>query len=129
VKARLETNAAHFYYSDRMALTTVFDGNVLEIQHAVSNALELAIWRFRRAIVEKQNGAVACQKILFEREDLSPEPQRITRQHSHLGKRVEHDANRIHSFNFVEDHPRRLIELDFGRVKYRVARIVGQAIA
>ena len=91
----------------------------LERDDPVRNAVELHVRPFGRAIIEQQNSAVPPHKELFQRQDLTPVPQRVLCQQTQLGQGIENHARRLQTLDRIEHFAGRFGQLHLGRVQHR----------
>ena len=68
---------------------------MLEREHAVRQALQVAVRRRAGQVVEQQHGAAAAGEVLLERQDLAAVAQRTLGQQANLRQRVEHQTLRL----------------------------------
>jgi hypothetical protein len=66
-------------------LRAVILSQMLERDHSMGEALKLQVSFRRRLVVEQEDSALPGGEVLLQRENLTAEAQRITRQQSHLG--------------------------------------------
>ena len=64
----------------------------------------------------KQDGALAADEELLQREDLAAIAERVLREQPEFGERIEDDAGRVDFFHRGEDLCRGLDQVDLGRV-------------
>ena len=110
-------------------VSAVLRSELLELENAMRDALELElVGRSGGEGVEEQHRAIAFAEVLLERQDLSTVAQRVPCEQPHLGKRVEHDPQRLHPVHLREHRPGRLGQLHFGRVEEGVLRLGLEAL-
>ena len=115
----------HLVHAQAAALRAVFGRQLLEVEHAVGEALQLDVARLRGAVVQQEHRAVAAGEELLEGQDLAAVAQRITRQQPHLRQRIEHHAQRVHALDHLQHALGRLAQLDLGGVEQRVVALGG----
>ena len=121
VVAAAKATAAQLQHLQPPALRAVLERDVLELDHAVREAVELQVAFGRGLVVEQQHRAVPRREELLEGEDLPPEAQRVAGEQPHLGERVEHDEPRPAALDRGEHAVDRLLELHLGGMEQRVA--------
>jgi hypothetical protein len=124
VKAAAERGAAVLDDAQAAALRAVLGTEVLQQDHAVSDALHVQIVIGGCHVVEHDDRAVTPGEELLERQDLPPVAQRIAGHEPQLRQRVEDDPGGVQLMDVLEDELGRRRQLDFGGVKHRVL-IVG----
>ena len=75
----------------------------LEPQHAVRHAVDGLVADVRRHVVEQQHRGAQICKIVLDRQNLPPIPQRALRQQPDLGEAVQHDPARLHAIDRCEN--------------------------
>ena len=99
VVAAAEAAAAELHDAQAAAFGTVDGSELLQRDHAVGDAVELEVGSFRGAVVEQEDGALAADEELLERENLAAIAERVLREQPELGERIEDDAGRIDFFD------------------------------
>ena len=110
-------------YLEASALAPIVHREVIENDHTVREAVELHIAVGRRPVIEKEHGALAADKELFERENLTPKAQRVAGEQPHFGERIDDHSRRAMLLDGLEDDVHRLLKLDLGRMEERVGLV------
>src|SRR6202012_4359680 len=96
-------------------LTAVDRRKLVEMDHAVRDAVHCPIEALGREVVEHDDSRVVTGEIVLWREDLATIAQRALRQQANFGEAVDHYTLRLDPFDRVEDAPHGLAELEVGR--------------
>ena len=86
----------------------------LEPQHAVRHAVDGLVADVRRHVVEQQHRGAQICKIVLDRQNLPPIPQRALCQQPDLGKAVQHHPARLLAIDCRENLFGGLAEFEIG---------------
>ena len=95
VIAAAEVDAAQLGDAQAPALRAIKGDQLVERQHAVRQALQMAVRRRAGQVVEQQHGATAAGEVLLERQHLAAIAQRTLGQQADLRQRIEHQPFRL----------------------------------
>ena len=87
------------------------------MDHAVGDAVHGAVGGLGREIIEHDHGGVVLGKIVLQREDLTPVPQRALRQEPYLRQTIDDDALRSQPLDRIEDALDGFAEFEVGGIK------------
>ena len=121
--AAAEGHAAQLLDPQAAPLRAVLGRELLEVDDAVGEALQLQVGRVGGAVVEEDDRAAAAGEELLQGQDLAPVAQRVAGQQPHLGEGVEDDPRRLDLLHDVEDALRGLVQLDLGGVEEGVVAL------
>jgi hypothetical protein len=124
-----ELDAAHLEHAHPPAFGTVLVDRLLQVDHAVRDAVQLLVGVAARPVVQQHHRAALVGKEFLERQHLAPVAQRVLRQQPHLGQAVEHHALRPQLLDGA-DHPAHgFTEFDLGRMQDGLFQLGAQAFA
>ena len=126
MEAAAKFQTAHLDHFQPPPFHSVIQREFFQAQNSVGDALHLQIPLAAGAVVQEQNGDLPSGKVLLEGEHLAAVAQRCFGQEAHFGKGIEDEADRLGFFNFIQHHFCRAGQLDFGRMKKGVLRLLKQ---
>lgn len=120
VIARVKANPAQLAQPQLPSLTAMVQGDLIEANHAVHEAVQLHVRVLRRLIVEQEHGDRMTLKELLERQDLPSETKRIACEKPHVRQGIDHDACWPPRFHLRKDGVDGVLQFHLGWVEHGV---------
>ena len=128
VLAAAELHAAQLHHAQPPLVGAIVVGVLVQVQHAVRDAVQVLVAIAARAVVEHQHRAAALREEALEREDLAPVAQRALGQQPHLRQAVEDHALRLLLVDQAHHVARGLPELELRGMQHRLLGLLAESL-
>ena len=117
VIAAAKALAAAFHHAKPAPFAAIDRRQLIEVDHAVRNAVNGAVGALGGEIVEHDDSGIMLGEIMLQRQNLPPVAQRALRQQTDFRQAVDDDALRLDPLDAVEDALHGFAELEVGGIQ------------